>query len=297
MKNLLIASLVALSSSAAVAQPKPVPVFREEVLPEGKGDWDTGSLSLMPDGTIERIDRKHGVETRATGRIDGKQVAAIKAELAASHWTVGHDMIHCMAIGVTFTRYSVDGKPVYDAHVCGDPLDNDSAKALADVRAIVEQAVPTSTAPTPPGPPTGLAQPSCTRSGGVLYEEESRPESRSSPMSTFQITVYDGGAWERVERDAKAKVIGQSNGCLDAAQRKTVRDALANKRWQITPNQATCDAVSAVFFIQRVHGKEVFRDRMCNSQGLDADSAKAIETVRTLVENVTAPHTPPCCKN
>jgi len=303
MKTLLLASLLSISCVAAAEPSRPphkpaaAALFEEVQLPEGSGDVDRSTLALFADGTIERTDHhRGGADGHATGRIDATQVAQIKAALAKASWKTTTVDIHCMAKGQTFTRYLVDGKPVFDEHVCNDHvLPDASANALQLARDAIEKAVPTATPPpSPPPHPTGPAPAACTR-GAALFTEESLVESKGGSWDTYAIAVFEGGAWERVDHK-KDGGEGRSNGCLEATQVATIQTELAKATWKAPERGIHCMAIGVTFVRFSVRGRPVYDEHVCGNP-LDDASAKALRAVRDIVDTAAAPHTPPCCKN
>jgi len=74
---------------------------------------------------------------------DAEAVKKVKAELTAAKWTVSTAKIHCMAISPMYTAYKVNGKAVFEQHVCGaKSLDEASQKALTDAEAALAPAFP-----------------------------------------------------------------------------------------------------------------------------------------------------------
>ena len=72
---------------------------------------------------------------------DSEAVKKVKAELAAAKWTVTTAKIRCMAMSPNYTVYKVNGKTVFESHVCdGKSLDEASQKALTDAQALLAPA-------------------------------------------------------------------------------------------------------------------------------------------------------------
>ena len=157
------------------------------------------------------------------------------------------------------------------------------------------------TPPTPPHPPSSLQQPPCARTGGVLFEQkielEPRPEMNVVNEPTWAITVYDGGVWTRHDVDGNGRNPRDSAGCMPPDQLATIRTALAKAPWTVKHTDFACAAISNTFTSYTSQGKALWADHMCQTTFLDETSAKAIQTISTLLAKLTAPHTPPCCKN
>ncbi len=158
------------------------------------------------------------------------------------------------------------------------------------------------TPPTPPGPPTGhpAFPKACTTSGGVLFEEklelEQRPQENIVNEKTWQVTVYAGGTWQRREVDATGKHRTLTEGCLSDDQLSTIKTALASATWTVKQADVTCAAISNVFTSYSSQGKPLWAEHMCQGAYLDDTSANAIQTISSLLDRVTVPHDPPCCK-
>lgn len=75
-----------------------------------------------------------------SGKLSEDEMKRFKAELSAAKWTVTTAKIRCMARSESFTRYYVDGKLVFESHVCdGKSLDVDSQKAVTDANALLSK--------------------------------------------------------------------------------------------------------------------------------------------------------------
>jgi hypothetical protein len=154
--------------------------------------------------------------------------------------------------------------------------------------------------PTPPAPPSGHPMPAkvCTTTGGVLIEEKLELEQRPGTVNqkTWQVTVYAGGTWQRRELDAAAKHPTLTEGCLADEQVQAIKTALASAKWAVKQADVTCAAISDVFTSYASQGNALWADHMCQGAYLDDTSAKAIQTISALLDRVTVPHDPPCCK-
>ena len=147
MTKLLLASLLALPA-LSFAQPNPPtppgpppPGARPHVCKaEGPllfeiDENKTSVTKLFADGAFTKQDfDAKGKLTSSVGPgcMEDKDLRRITKAIDAAPWKVQTDAIHCMAISSDLTTYLVNGKVVYAARLCGDPLDDTSAAALRD---------------------------------------------------------------------------------------------------------------------------------------------------------------------
>lgn len=147
--------------------------------------------------------------------------------------------------------------------------------------------------PTPPPAPGPDAPPPpvCKASSDVLFQVADRVDTALMPdgSATWTNTVYEGGAWQRVELDAKGKITRRSSGCFDKTKLSTIRSTLDHATWKTEHAGAACAAVSGTYLEYTSRGKVVWTQRMCQLDVLDADSAKALQTISSLLDDVSRP--------
>ncbi len=115
-----------LFATTAHAHKVPSPLFSiEHVTPK-----DTQSVRLFRSGSWTGPAR--------SGKLAEADLKRFESELDAAKWTVTTAKIRCMARSENFTRYYVEGKLVFESHVCdGKSLDADSQKVVTDANALL----------------------------------------------------------------------------------------------------------------------------------------------------------------
>ncbi|HEV7555277.1 MAG TPA: hypothetical protein VGO00_07485 [Kofleriaceae bacterium] len=104
----------------------------------------TSSMSVFATGawmyTETTADGKPG--KLKGGCLDKAQQTRIEDDVKAAPWKVTIPRVRCMARSQTFVEYSVQGKVVFMKQVCGNSLDDDSAKKLDDIEHILAKLAP-----------------------------------------------------------------------------------------------------------------------------------------------------------
>ncbi len=159
-------------------------------------------------------------------------------------------------------------------------------------------AQPAPTPPPAPSPHARLAPDLCRASGDVLFEIDHRVDltMNVSAAGTSELVVYATGAWTLDSRDGSGKPLRKAQGCLADSQMRTIRADLARATWQVKTADATCAAISADVVQYHVRGKLVWTQRMCQLPYLDETSQRSLDEITKIVDDASAPHTPPCCK-
>lgn len=160
------------------------------------------------------------------------------------------------------------------------------------------------TAPTPPTPPPApsphaMRAPDLCREGGdILFEIDHKVNASVTmqALPTSQMVLYATGAWHFESHDGNGKLLRAASGCLSDTQMRTIRGDLQRATWTVKQAQATCMAISADFTTYATHGREVWTARMCQLDYLDETSAKSLVEIEKILDDVSAPRTPPCCK-
>lgn len=150
--------------------------------------------------------------------------------------------------------------------------------------------------PPPPGPPTQVRQ-ACSATGDVLFEIDHAVEDfAKGQLGTSELVLHEGGRWTFVSHTADGKLGPASSGCLSSTQMHDIRADLARATWKVHHADATCAALSAGYERYATRGKVVWTQKMCQLEILDEASAKALADIEAILNKVSAPQTPPCCK-
>ncbi len=160
------------------------------------------------------------------------------------------------------------------------------------------------TAPTPPPPPPApsphaMRAPDLCREGGdVLFEIDHGVDvtMNVSGIGTSEMVLYATGAWHFTSRDGSGKLLRTASGCLSNTQMTKIRADLSRATWTVKQAEAACMAISANVTTYSLHGKLVWTARMCQLDYLDETSAKSLDEITKILDDASAPHTPPCCK-
>jgi hypothetical protein len=132
----------------------------------------------------------------------------------------------------------------------------------------------------------------CTPTGAVLFEldVEPRPDSDidASKIRASQLKLYGNGAWTYdAAPDARGRPRATS-GCADAAVVKRVTAAAAHATWKTTHSSITCRGYSPSQTAYAIRGKRVFVETMCSADGPDDATAKALEQLRDVADDLLA---------
>lgn len=147
MTKLLLASLLALPALAFAQPAPPTPpgppppgsrphTCKQQGTPLFEIDENKSAVTkLYSDGAFDNqtFDDKGKLASDVSGCMEDKDLRRVTNEIHAAPWKVQTDAIHCMAISSDITTYKVNGKIVYAARLCGDPLDAASEAARRDV--------------------------------------------------------------------------------------------------------------------------------------------------------------------
>jgi hypothetical protein len=129
----------AMKPAKAACEAKGTPLIEIDHLNSGQPKWRE-AMKLYATGAWTSAETTDEGKPGAAhnGCADGEAVKKVKAELAAATWKVTTAKIHCMAISPMYTAYKVNGKTVFESHVCGgQSLDEASQKALTDAEAAI----------------------------------------------------------------------------------------------------------------------------------------------------------------
>jgi hypothetical protein len=274
--KLILASLLTLSATSLAAPPalmKPVPaspwleeVHMVEPSPQmnviAAPTWD---IVVDADGNWQRhdVDAERRQSTDRTGKLSSAQIKEIEDALAKARFTVTTNAITCHARTLTFDRFLVGGKNVWEEHTCqADSLDADSARAIATIRRVLDTA---------------------TAKRTVWFEVDHKAETWAADVPTGSTTVYDDGTFEQHDADTRTHGATTTIGQLTADQISQLRAALAKATWNVRVADATCAAVGSTYETYSVGGKTVWTAHMCQAEYLDDASERAIELMDQLL--------------
>ena len=145
MKLVALAAL-ALASGSVAAAPCPengAPILEIDRAAIPNAHQPTWQTRLYASGgwTTIRVDASGKAATPESGCLDPAAMTKVRAALKSAPWKVTHLRFHCMAMGLTYTTYKVDGKQVWKAVTCNpDSLDAASGKAIKELEAQLETA-------------------------------------------------------------------------------------------------------------------------------------------------------------
>jgi hypothetical protein len=153
MLKLVLASLLALGISSAIADarrmPVPMPVQPTlvfEIDHRNKADSNVpeSHFELRADGTWRYLRTvKQSIQLQTGGKLSRAKTQRIRALLAQAPWRTTTDELTCKAFAMSNTQFSVAGQHVWTEELCsGHHLDRRSARRLAQVMAIVEPILP-----------------------------------------------------------------------------------------------------------------------------------------------------------
>ncbi|MGE5186710.1 MAG: hypothetical protein ACM31C_31870 [Acidobacteriota bacterium] len=156
-------------------------------------------------------------------------------------------------------------------------------------------------APTPPPPPSPhvLRAPDlCRAKGDVLFEIDHRVDvtMNVATVGTSELVVDATGAWTFDSRDGSGKPLRSAHGCLADAQMRAIRADLARATWQVKRADTACAAIGADLVHYYVRGRLVWTERMCQIPYLDETSRRSLDEITKILDDASAPRTPPCCK-
>lgn len=143
---------------------------------------------------------------------------------------------------------------------------------------------------------SGLTMPDdrCPPTGPALFEIASVERTGDADHQNRKVLsttkVYTNGAWT-VEGLATPRT---ATGYLDAAVAKEIANDLSRAKWQRLYTQPPCPPPPAITTEFLSNGKSLWVEPSCAVQ-LDADSAKLLAHVRTLVDAAVAPPPPVSC--
>jgi hypothetical protein len=276
MKTPLV--LLALSTAAVAAPDAPearmrptAPLFEVDHLSKAAG-MPTYSVRLFAGGRWSEngVDAAGNATPPLSGTLSPAMFAKVQADLAAADWkTVRLGGAHCMAISAAYTVYRVNGQQVYEEHTCSPtPLDDVSAKAVADIDQILDGAI-------------GAAK----ANGSALLEIDVKPVgSGTGPASTLQIG--DRGSWTLATPGATAPTLA---GTLAAAEFERFKALLADAKWQTHMVEVRCMMMPVRTITYVVRGTQMFVDEGCSTgKVLDSKTTMDLMEIKKLVGSAIA---------
>ena len=163
--------------------------------------------------------------------------------------------------------------------------------ALACVSALL--ACATAGAEPPPAGPTPAPAPSrkppppkgCVAKGTPEGEIDHGPIG-TGKQASWTFKIYESGAWTYETKDADGKAGEPKRGCF-AGEDLTAIKADVAVSWKVSPVGMHCMAMATTEDKVLVNGKQVFTEKMCNSQKLDDASAKALADLNAKMKTAT----------
>ena len=144
---------------------------------------------------------------------------------------------------------------------------------------------PAAPPPTPapsrkPPPPKG-----CVAKGTPEVEIDHGPIG-TGKQASWTFKIYESGAWTYETKDADGKAGEPKRGCF-AGEDLTAIKADVAVSWKVSPVGMHCMAMATTEDKVLVNGKQVFTEKMCNSQKLDDASAKALADLNAKMKTAT----------
>ena len=143
-------------------------------------------------------------------------------------------------------------------------------------------------APSPEQAPTPARKPpakGCVARGTPIFEIDHGPVGAAKqPSSSFKI--YESGAWTFEPKDADGKAGESKRGCF-AGDDLTAVKADVGVSWKVSSAGMHCMAMATTEDKILVNGKQVFIEKLCNSQKLDDASAKALADLNAKMKTAT----------
>jgi hypothetical protein len=147
------------------------------------------------------------------------------------------------------------------------------ALALSATAAVADDAPATRRAPPPA---------TCKVDAPVVFTIDHRVDPGSN-LDTSQVTLRDSGAWSRTVTSG-GKAGTPTAGCLPKATNDEVTALLKAAPWTVTHRRITCKARSVSYAVCSVNGKEVYTQKVCGADALDAKSQAAVDRISELVD-------------
>jgi hypothetical protein len=138
----VFAIVSALAAQHAAARMRAAPPMFEVTQVSHVNTLETSTLRVYANGTWSEVgfDATGKPTKPRNGRLEPDAVDRIAADLASATWKLVRPPPACRATAASSTLFSVRGKQVYETEPCGRTrLDDASAKALADIQAILSK--------------------------------------------------------------------------------------------------------------------------------------------------------------
>jgi hypothetical protein len=125
----------------------------------------------------------------------------------------------------------------------------------------------------------------CVARGTPIFEIDHGPVGTAKqPSSSFKI--FESGAWTYEPKDADGKAGEAKRGCF-AGDDLTAIKADVGVSWKVSSAGMHCMAMATTEDKVLVNGKQVFIEKLCNSQKLDDASAKALADLTAKMKTAT----------
>lgn len=231
--------------------------------------YDNGAWTFVEVGTPGRT---------ATGYLDARALKIVRDDLARATWKTSQLDVTCAAISPTYTDVHVRGKAVWTDAVCsGAVLDDVSAKSIAEIRKLLDDA----TAAKPAA--------ACAPLGTPVVELDFL-DARSD-VAQRTVAVYVTGA-STLDVKQKGQPDVHETRCLAAPELAKIEGLLAVP-WKTTRLPNHCMAKTTSLEVVKISGAPVFTEEMCGAEVLDPASAKSLAELDRLLAPAAA--TTPAC--
>ncbi len=136
--------------------------------------------------------------------------------------------------------------------------------------------------------PSKQPPPLCPVEGPVVFTIDHRTDPGAT-VDTSRVELHANGSFHwlvtTVGKTPSRTPGPTGNGCLPKASNDQVTAALKAAPWTLTHRRITCKARSVSFTVFSVNGKEVYTERVCGADALDAKSQAAIDLIVPLIDH------------
>ena len=122
---------------------------------------------------------------------------------------------------------------------------------------------------------------SCKSEGTPLFAIDHQAMAKQPTTTT---SVFAGGGWTLVAKDAAGKVTDTRRGCLGKAALDKLAGLVKDSPWTTTTKRINCRVVATTWIVDSANGKAVFTERACGKELLDDVSAKNLVAIHAIVD-------------
>jgi hypothetical protein len=127
----------------------------------------------------------------------------------------------------------------------------------------------------------------CTKGGTIVFAVDHKVDVDWDGFSTSRFVLFATGGWQYTEWKG-GKIVRSGGGCISLSQVKRLQKPLAAAPWSTTRYEVACMAYSASYTEYQFLGKHVWTERLCDAQGLDDQSQKALASANAIVNKLIA---------